>query len=43
MEAATGIGRFFEAFPETELEGEVHWRPNIQQRRVTGLPVRLNA
>jgi cytochrome P450 len=42
MEAGTGIGRFFEAFPEAEIEGEVHWRPNIQQRRVTSLPVRLN-
>ena len=42
MEAVAGIGRFFEAFPEAELAGEVHWRPNIQQRRVIGLPVRLN-
>jgi len=42
MEAATGIGRFFEAFPEVEIVSEVHWRPNIQQRRVTSLPVRLN-
>jgi cytochrome P450 len=42
MEAVTGIGRFFEAFPEAELAADVHWRPNIQQRRVSALPVRIN-
>ena len=42
MEAQTGIGRFFEAFPDVALAaGEIHWRPNIQQRRVRSLPVRL--
>jgi cytochrome P450 len=41
LEAQIAIGGFFREFPETELAGEVHWRPNIHQRRVVELPVTL--
>jgi cytochrome P450 len=41
LEAQIAIGAFVAAFPRAELAGEVHWRPNINQRRVTALPVRL--
>jgi cytochrome P450 len=42
LEAQIAIGSFLTAFPAAELAGEVHWRPNINQRRVEALPVRLN-
>jgi len=41
LEAQIAIGTFFQEFPEAELSGEVHWRPNIHQRRVIELPVTL--
>jgi cytochrome P450 len=41
MEAQVAIAGFLGDFPNASLIGEVHWRPNIQQRRVTALPVSL--
>jgi cytochrome P450 len=42
LEAQIAIGAFLREFPNAKLAGEVHWRPNIHQRRVVDLPVRLN-
>jgi cytochrome P450 len=41
LEAQIAMGSFLSEFPKAELAGEVHWRPNIQQRRVMELPVTL--
>jgi cytochrome P450 len=41
LEAQIAVGSFFQEFPEAQLAGEVHWRPNIHQRRVVELPVTL--
>jgi cytochrome P450 len=42
LEAQIAIGAFLGEFPNAKLAGEVHWRPNIHQRRVVDLPVKLN-
>jgi cytochrome P450 len=41
LEAQIAIGGFLGEFPQSQLAGDVHWRPNIQQRRVVELPVTL--
>ena len=41
LEAQIAIGAFLAEFPKAAVAGEVHWRPNIHQRRVVELPVTL--
>ena len=41
LEAQIAVGTFFQEFGGAQLAAEVHWRPNIHQRRVVELPVTL--